>query len=621
MFYSGSDQMEAAMLRGILLFNGKITDSKRQNMIQKAVLSIVIYGGGSTKQSDIERILDERFNVDYRQLDIQQIINQLHTKDLVEINKDGTIVAKDVKGEDDFFKQLNDETHVLIDSVIERITKQSRVLLNESDKNKLPNNIWKALSSYYSMYGYKYFRVSKNPDTEKMRDAIECAVDGLNKNVGQAVVRALADLIADPSENELRILEKWARAYVAMQAMNLDPMLRNFKQTKISQKSFVIDTDVALHAITTHAKHSKDYRLMIDQLKAARCKMFIPDRVVDEISDHIDAAWKWYGSFGPQLIDFTDEILDSKIGNVFIEDYVKQIRLDPQITDFPFKTYLENFRSEEFPTLTWDCLKEVFGEGVQDNPLRMENLDDNEKEKLKSKVLEQTMTTAKGIHRSDEKNEDVAELDAMLYLTLMKMNKNEDGDERPLGKRIYLLTGSDRTNRCAKEIDIYQKDICCNPQSLIAIMQETGSLNGSKVRIINLFENPFLVYAAEEIWNEVEPLLNNGARLKYVELRKLRLDVDAHIDRILTCKTQEERVIEAQRQLDRGYLFAKELVEADQLIKERDTTIALKDTLLEKKDEEIAKLKAQIERKRKEKRKEDYLERISRQHPNRKKGK
>lgn len=53
MFYSGSDQMEAAMLRGILLFNGKITDSKRQNMIQKAVLSIVIYGGGSTKQSDI----------------------------------------------------------------------------------------------------------------------------------------------------------------------------------------------------------------------------------------------------------------------------------------------------------------------------------------------------------------------------------------------------------------------------------------------------------------------------------------------------------------------------------------------------------------------------------------
>ncbi len=295
MFYSGSDQMEAAMLRGILLFNGKITDSKRQNMIQKAVLSIVIYGGGSTKQSDIERILDERFNVDYRQLDIQQIINQLHTKDLVEINKDGTIVAKDVKGEDDFFKQLNDETHVLIDSVIERITKQSRVLLNESDKNKLPNNIRKALSSYYSMYGYKYFRVSKNPDTEKMRDAIECAVDGLNKNVGQAVVRALADLIADPSENELRILEKWARAYVAMQAMNLDPMLRNFKQTKISQKSFVIDTDVALHAITTHAKHSKDYRLMIDQLKAARCKMFIPDRVVDEISDHIDAAWKWYG--------------------------------------------------------------------------------------------------------------------------------------------------------------------------------------------------------------------------------------------------------------------------------------------------------------------------------------
>ena len=92
--------------------------------------------------------------------------------------------------------------------------------------------------------------------------------------------------------------------------------------------------------------------------------------------------------------------------------------------------------------------------------------------------------------------------------------------------------------------------------------------------IINLFENPFLTYTAELIWTEVEPLLRAGAQLKYVEIHRLRIDVDARIDNILTCETFEEKVSEANRLKERGYLFASDLVEAQKIIEDKDKQIA-----------------------------------------------
>ena len=611
MLYSGNDQMEAAMLRSVLLFNGRVESPKRQDMFLKAVLAIIIYGQGTTKEQDIVEVLSQRFKIEVGPTDMPQHLSKLSKRGLIKQNDDGTIEANFYdKSRVDFFIQLKADTQKLIDGVFGRIRKGSFITIPEREKIALTNNIKSALSCYYSMYGYKYFGVTQQPENEKIVTAVDKAREGLSKTVGQAAVRALADLIQSPSEEEQKTLEMWARAYVTMEMMNLDPMLRNFKQTKMSQKEFVIDTDVALHAITTHAKHSKDYRIMVERLKASRCKIYIPDRVVDEILDHTDAAWKWYGSLGPQIVDLTEELLDNKIANVFIEDYVRQIQENPSKKDMPFDVYLENFRSEEHPSLIWDSLTEVFGEEVATNKFNLVTLDDEVKNKLQSKVLAETQMTQKGSRRSEEKNEEIAELDTALYLTLLQMNKDEKGDEKPLSRRTYLLTGSDRTNKCAKDVDLYENDICCDPKALLAMMQETGSLEGHKVEIINLFENPFLVFTANEVWKEVQPLLDNGARFKYVELRKMRLDVDTHIDRILTCKTREERILEAQRQSDRGYLFARDLVDANQTIAAQERTISEQDSTIQSQNEQIADLKAELEKRRQQDRKDDYQWRV-----------
>lgn len=621
MLYAGNDSMEEAMLRSVLLFNGKVSALKRQNMILKAVLAIVIYGQGFTKAPDLVSVLKRRFKVELNLNEILDLVAKLEQEDLVIKNADGTLVAKtENKEKQDFFNELDKETQTLINGVMERIEKQSCVSVSDNDRIQLSNNIKTALSSYYSMYGYKFFPVGKDPDEQQLTTAVDCAKTGLSKPLGQATVRCLADLLADPNPIEYNVLEKWARAYVAMQVMNLDPMLRNFKATKMSQKSFVIDTDVALHTITTHARFSKEYRLMADKLKDAGCKIFIPDSVVEEILDHIDAAWKWYGAYGPELLEFTDELLNSKIGNVFIEDYVKMLREDHKKRDMDFDVYINNFSDKEYPSLIWDSLSDVFGDGVSRNHFNLVPLDDEVKKKFKDKVLEETIETQKGAHRSIEKNDDIAELDTSLYLTLIKMNKDDKDEEKPLSKRTYLLTSSDRTNKCAKELGIFQKDICCDPKALLAIMQETGVLSGGKVEIINLFDNPFLVFTANEIWKEVKPILDNGGKLKHKELRRLRLDVDANIDRILTCKTQEERIAEAQRQTDRGYLFAKDLVEANNTIIEQKKTIAEKDSALQSRDEKIAELEAQLEKQKQENRKQKYQKRVEEGKNNIKKG-
>ena len=66
-----------------------------------------------------------------------------------------------------------------------------------------------------------------------MLDAVDVVRKGLPDNLGKALVGAIADALNEPTSQERDILEKWARAFVAMEVINLDPSLRNFKATKL----------------------------------------------------------------------------------------------------------------------------------------------------------------------------------------------------------------------------------------------------------------------------------------------------------------------------------------------------------------------------------------------------
>ena len=110
MLYTGNDQMEAAMLRSVMLFNGRNNNISRHDMKLKAILAIIICGDGTTKVSDIEGVLNNRFGISLNEKEIPQQLSKL--KGLIEENSDGTISVKaSERGKGDFFKQLNDDTN------------------------------------------------------------------------------------------------------------------------------------------------------------------------------------------------------------------------------------------------------------------------------------------------------------------------------------------------------------------------------------------------------------------------------------------------------------------------------------------------------------------------------
>ena len=583
---TGSNALEDSMLKSILLFNSHKIKNNKKDLLPMAIFSIIIYGGGEYTIENILEILRERFALDYTTKDILPHISQLIAQKYIVPIENNKYKDCSSSGKD-FFTNIESETEKLINGIIARITEIGHFDIS-GETPKVKKNIRNALSIYFQLYGYSFWGLKQEEDID-IPNAVDVARKGLSTKLGQALVGALADVINNPNKQEKEILEKWARAYVAMEVLNLDPSLRNFKLTKLCTKTFIIDTDVALNALTSKAKYSVIYREMIKSLNKANCTISIPSTVIDEIQDHINAAKKRYSYNGTQWPFIPDDVLETQDGNVFVEDYVKLLRSGKK--DLRFQTYIDNFSDDNNPQLLINKLKAVCGQNlhIMDKD-EMVPINDEIKNALAEEIENLTIMSAKGVKRDSEKNAQIAETDALLYLTIQKLNRDGDGNNKPLSRKAYLLTTTRKTIECAKKLKIYDKNIICNPLALAPILQEIGLIENSKFDLINLFENPFLTYTAELLWPQVKPLLEAGAQLKYKEIHRLRIDVDANIDRILTCETLKEKVVEAQRLTERGYTFANDLLTAQKTIEAKDVQISEQENLIAALNDKISRL-------------------------------
>ena len=151
---------------------------------------------------------------------------------------------------------------------------------------------------------------------------------------------------------------------------------------------------------------------------------------------------------------------------------------------------------------------------------------------------------------------------------------------------------------------IYKKDIICNPQALISILEDLGDVTGADTDIINLFENPFLAFTADNIWEQIQPVIEAGATIYYQDIQQLRARVDERFDKLLTCKDETEREIVSKEYSRKGYLFPKDIArlssEKERLQNEN-----------QEKDKTIAKQQKKIEELQKERKKKRYLDRLA----------
>lgn len=552
--YKDSSALEETRLRSILLFNGKVKKQKRQDLITKAILSIILAENGFATRESIIQQLNSQFNLNYNAGDVEAQIQKLHKIGLLEsVNEPLSVKDSDKKGRS-YFLELEQHTEALLDDIL-TIAQERYAHSAISTPDDVKKTIRKALSVYYSMNGYIFFDVQKKEGTPVRDAAVSIVKDDIeDKRIAESIIRALADVIEMPNELQKNILTQWARAFVAMESMSIDPLLNNFKSKNLKNKEFIIDTDVVLYCLTSKARYSEDYRNMIAKLKDLGCKMYIVPGVVREIQKHIDAAKKSYSFSGSSLMEYPDEFLYDKVGNVFIDDYV---HIEKEATEkTPFNCYIENFYDPEYPALLQTKLANTFSKSTLANILSVDT-QTSEFAQLEKEVYDLTIKTLKAQNRSEEDNQSISYLDTFFYMAASKNNDVLD-DCSMLSGKTYILTDSTRAIRAANNLGWKKRNIICHPNALMAIFLEMGDVK-SRETIINLFDNPFLTYVADSVWNEIDDLLKKGAVIKHKGFDRLRADVDKQFDNLLTKDISEAVRNETLKEFN---VFLPDMIEA-----------------------------------------------------------
>lgn len=533
--YKDSDKLQETRLRSILLFNGKVENQKRQDLMTKAILSLILQNNGKATRQQILKQLFDQFRVTYRETDLEVHIKKLKKVGLINSTEEPyTVIEKEKKF--DFFQQLDSDTNALFDGVLAK-TKKIYGQINNPDT--LKDTIRKALSVYFGMYSYTFFGAQKREADSVRNASVNVIQDEISdKRLADSLIIALAETIERPDSSQERVLTQWARAFVAMETMAFDPLLNNLKRSKLRDKEFIIDTDVALHCIASKSRYSMEYRQMLNTMKDIGCKIYIVPEVIDEIKKHIDAAIKQAKHYGHQLQEFPDDVLYEKVSNVFIDDYVHNVRESEE--ELSFHEYIEEFYDYEYPD-SKVLIKGKLEKAFSQKALECNLVVDTESPKfleLYEEVCNLTKETSKAQNRSDDENAAVSRLDTYLYMAASKKNEGEYSQEVLAGK-TYILTSSTRALRAAANLNWRKEDVVCHPNALMAILMDVGSVK-SQESIINLFDNPFLVHVAENIWEIVDPLLKEGATIKHRGFDRLKYDVDKNYDKLLTNHTSEE---------------------------------------------------------------------------------
>lgn len=608
-----NDQLEESLLRSIIIYRSACRSDKRTEFIAVAILGVIAATGKCTP-SQITETLNNRFKLQLTASEIQKHAEKLHKNNLIKIIGDEYCIPTDKS--DSLILRIKNSTDLLLNGVVERI-ERSGVSVDDRSKSQLIKNAEKALSTYYHYFGYSFVGLQTR-STDLVPDAIKTAKTNLSSRQADALIRALSDLLQNPSDDERTELEMWAKSFVTLELLNLDPLLRNFRYTKLRDKKFVIDTDVALHCLTSDAKYSRNYKMMINRLREdAGCLFIIPAKVIDEIATHHHQAPGHYRRYGSSVDNLTDELLENQ--NVFLEDFVKIRRHNPELQDMSFDTYLNNICDPRHPNFLRNKLLEIFGEKTEIWPdERLAGIDTAERRDLACMIKALTEKQEKGERRRDEHNEQIANVDAQLYLTIKQINDSEKDNGYALSHKIYLLTQSRKIKYAVEEkIGGRGATSCiCSPAAMIAVLNELGRTGGQDISYINLFENPFLPYTAEKVWEQIEPVIKRNIELKHVDLERMRLDVETDFDRLLTSRNTNEIEKAGKLFAIKGYTFADEFLKLPADMRQREELIAAQ-------SEEIKNLRKENEILRKEKRKKDYLNRISTKYvaPRRRKGK
>lgn len=602
-YWQDDKDLEKAMINSsLLLLKANIKD-KRGLLFQKYILSLIF----ACKVKKIDDVLAD-FNKTHPNvyLDESQVKSSLETlrkEKIIDYGEDGEFVLaeKKKKEAEAYTYEIQHELDSIVNDVYEHVKASYHKTI--SQEGQVIANIKSCFNYYFKVASLCYFDIESRKDVVELSKLAEIASENLKglDELRDQIIYSVGWIINNPNEAQQHALETMARIHVSAQMMNIDPLLSKFKATQIKGKTFILDTDVVLHAITKNASCSKQYRMMIDQLKNCGCVLYVPEEIIQEVYNHAEASIKRY-PFVSIKIGINDEDAPKLFKNVFIEDYHYHVLAQNKGTG-NWINYIRDYYDPKIGVeMTTEIIEEELGERINYGSLpKCSQIDNDVKSRLYEAVLEETQKTDKALHRDFEKNEDIANADTIIYLTVK--NVNSDVDKENKGKKAllmndcYFLSSSNRVHYCAKELGL-ESDVICNPKALLAYLAETGYVDREKIQFTKLFDNPFLIYTAKLVEKDLDAILNAHISLSNQHIVRMRYDLQDEIQKSLSITSAQEYQDFYKEVKSKGYPFEKpiadimesqnedkkkieelvsRLTEAQQIIEEKDNQLAAKD--------------------------------------------
>ena len=644
-FQDAGGQLETAMLKvSIALVLGRKADPVRKSIFDLLILA-TLFGSPSQKMtlSDISANVASGLGCKpFPESQVSAALKRLEAQELT-IFKDGyfSLAKNAIEAIEGATIQANNLSASVISDIVEEVCGVSGLCISREERTRLERNARNVLAEMFRLMGLELanqFLEKATPSPLYMESSdrlLDLAKEQVNETLGEMLVTALADMIQNPSAEQSQMLASWARAYLGQAIMNLDPSLQELQQSRLRNKVFILDTDFVLRCVVDELPGSKARLALIQKLADIGSILLIPEAVVSECAMHASQAPGTLKYFGGRLAGITPAFVDREVNNLFVQGffYGQRNRLFP--AGWTFNRYLENYYDPADPT---KFVREVITirfpstvKMVDPTTMLSADLPSDLIERVSVELLRLRERSQKYAWRSKEENEQLAQTDARLFVTALKINeteKNYRGQNRILAGACYIVTDSAQYLRSAKALGI-RDVVSTRPQQLMALMEiATGSVVDD-VTFVRLFENPLLIHTVNLLWPDIRVLLSSGIGLTGKKLVRLRWDLDRALhNRISALKMADERAeaegegaaadagdseyIDLFREATAlGYSLHPALKSLHQAIERAKNQAEIEKTTKEHLQEQFELLAAEIERFGKKKQR--YLKRIARQ--------
>jgi len=545
--------LETAMLKSSLIFSvGRGSPRVRDAVFDSLTFSIILQA--STDQLSVGELLSryvESTSLHIPPSQLEASLGRLTAKGLLNRQADYVILTKFAKQyESASTIRVNEATESLISDLVQQITHIAGNVLGQSELEIIYKNTRDTLVKLFRLFGIEISeqilkaKVSKLNYIDLSEDLIKTVKSGLSPELGNLLVSVISQIIKHPTEEQAQTLSYWSLSYIGVQIMNLDPSLRQLQSVRFSHKNFVLDTDFILDCIVRECPLSRIYLQLINTLKNYGCRIIIPKSCINECITHAKISHRTYKHFGDRLLSLMDIFVDEVVWNVFVKGYYYG-RTDNTISaKTSFSEYLSNYyepRSAESYFI--DILNTTFPNGIEIVELKSllsDKLPDDLMKSMSDALYDIHSSSLKSKYRSPDDTEKLSKTDAQLFLTAMQ--KSQTSGEitgEILGGCCYLITSSSKYLRATKNIGL-RDVVTARPQTLVALLDVIGGIKIEPKDFVQLFENPLLINAVQQTWDDVETLLDSGIDLRDKSLPRLRWDLDQGLHLKISALEQAE---------------------------------------------------------------------------------